>query len=68
MLHLLRSLTPNQCSAVIASYLGWTLDAFDFFILVSKKPREVELRGLVSPVPGLAFVAMACIASAASRF
>ncbi|MGB8901618.1 MAG: MFS transporter [Methylocella sp.] len=34
MLHLLRSLTPNQRSAVIASYLGWTLDAFDFFILV----------------------------------
>jgi MFS transporter, SHS family, lactate transporter len=34
MLHLLRSLTSNQRSAVIASYLGWTLDAFDFFILV----------------------------------
>ena len=34
MLQLLRSLTPNQRGAVIASYLGWTLDAFDFFILV----------------------------------
>ena len=34
MLRLLRSLTPNQRGAVIASYLGWTLDAFDFFILV----------------------------------
>jgi MFS transporter, SHS family, lactate transporter len=34
MLHLLRSLTPNQRGAVIAGYLGWTLDAFDFFILV----------------------------------
>jgi SHS family lactate transporter-like MFS transporter len=34
MLHLLRSLTPNQRGAVIASYLGWKLDAFDFFILV----------------------------------
>jgi SHS family lactate transporter-like MFS transporter len=34
MLHLLRSLAPNQRGAVIASYLGWTLDAFDFFILV----------------------------------
>src|SRR3984893_6055089 len=34
MLHLLRALTPNQRGAVIASYLGWTLDAFDFFILV----------------------------------
>jgi SHS family lactate transporter-like MFS transporter len=34
MLQLLRALTPNQRNAVIASYLGWTLDAFDFFILV----------------------------------
>jgi SHS family lactate transporter-like MFS transporter len=34
MLRLLRSLTPNQRGAVIASYLGWTLDSFDFFILV----------------------------------
>lgn len=34
MLRPLCSLTPNQRNAVIASYLGWTLDAFDFFILV----------------------------------
>lgn len=34
MLHLLRSLSPKQRNAVLASYLGWTLDAFDFFILV----------------------------------
>jgi MFS transporter, SHS family, lactate transporter len=34
MLQLLRSLTPSQRVAVIASYLGWTLDAFDFFIFV----------------------------------
>jgi MFS transporter, SHS family, lactate transporter len=34
MLQLFRVLTPNQRNAVIASYLGWTLDAFDFFILV----------------------------------
>ncbi len=33
MRHLLRSLTPNQRGAVIASYLGWTLDAFDFFLV-----------------------------------
>ena len=26
--------TKQQKSAVIASYLGWTLDAFDFFVLV----------------------------------
>jgi SHS family lactate transporter-like MFS transporter len=30
----LRRLTPSQRNAVIASYLGWTLDAFDFFIMV----------------------------------
>ena len=35
MLHLLRALTPSQRSAVLASYLGWTVDAFDFFILAS---------------------------------
>ncbi|HVI87454.1 MAG TPA: MFS transporter [Dongiaceae bacterium] len=29
----LRSLTSKQRSAVVASYLGWTLDAFDFFIM-----------------------------------
>jgi SHS family lactate transporter-like MFS transporter len=34
MLQSLRALTPSQRGAVIASYLGWTLDAFDFFILV----------------------------------
>jgi SHS family lactate transporter-like MFS transporter len=30
----IRALTPKQRSAVLASYLGWTLDAFDFFLLV----------------------------------
>ncbi len=34
MLSNLRSLTSPQRNAVIASFLGWTLDAFDFFILV----------------------------------
>ncbi len=34
MLNALRSLSPKQRNAVLASYLGWTLDAFDFFILV----------------------------------
>jgi SHS family lactate transporter-like MFS transporter len=29
-----RALTPKQRNAVISSYLGWTLDAFDFFILI----------------------------------
>jgi len=30
----LGALTPNQRNAVVASFLGWTLDAFDFFIIV----------------------------------
>src|ERR1700758_3856175 len=30
----LKNLTPNQRNAVIATFLGWTLDAFDFFIMV----------------------------------
>jgi SHS family lactate transporter-like MFS transporter len=30
----LRALTSKQRSAILASYLGWTLDAFDFFLLV----------------------------------
>ena len=30
----LKQLNGKQRSAVLASYLGWTLDAFDFFILV----------------------------------
>lgn len=28
----LRALTPQQRNTVIASYLGWTLDAFDFVL------------------------------------
>ena len=31
---MLRDLTPPQRNAAIASCLGWTLDAFDYFILV----------------------------------
>ncbi len=30
----LRALTADQRSAFLAAYLGWTLDAFDYFILV----------------------------------
>jgi SHS family lactate transporter-like MFS transporter len=31
---LLRGWTPRERHAVIASYLCWSLDAFDFFVLV----------------------------------
>lgn len=30
----LKSLEPSQRSAIWASYLGWTLDSFDYFLLV----------------------------------
>src|SRR6202795_436225 len=30
----LQALTPNQRNVVVATFLGWTLDAFDFFIIV----------------------------------
>ena len=29
-----KSLSKSQKSAILASYLGWTLDAFDFFVMV----------------------------------
>jgi SHS family lactate transporter-like MFS transporter len=34
MLHVFRGWTSTQWHVVAASYLGWTLDAFDYFILV----------------------------------
>ena len=30
----LQELTPNQRNVVVATFLGWTLDSFDFFIIV----------------------------------
>src|SRR5437764_13719687 len=33
----LKSLEPSQRNAIWASYLGWRLDAFDFFLLVFLK-------------------------------
>jgi SHS family lactate transporter-like MFS transporter len=34
MMAQLRALTPDQRNAFLAAYLGWALDAFDYFILI----------------------------------
>jgi len=34
LLNALKGWTPAQKSVVTASFLGWSLDAFDFFLLV----------------------------------
>ena len=33
-LNALKELTPNQRNVVLSCFLGWTLDSFDFFIIV----------------------------------
>ena len=29
-----RKLRPDQCNAFVAALLGWTMDAFDYFVVV----------------------------------
>ncbi len=41
-----KALTPSQRSAIWASYLGWTLDAFDFFLLVFLVPTIAHQFGV----------------------
>jgi SHS family lactate transporter-like MFS transporter len=56
----LRSLTPKQRSAVMASYLGWTLDAFDFFIMVFVlKDIATEFHTEVSAIAEALFLTLA---------
>lgn len=56
----LRSLTPKQRSAVTASYLGWTLDAFDFFIMVFVlKDIATEFNTQVSAIAEGLFITLA---------
>jgi SHS family lactate transporter-like MFS transporter len=56
----LRSLTPSQRNTVIASFLGWTLDAFDFFILVFVlKAIAEEFKTDVSAVSVALFLTLA---------
>ncbi len=46
----LRALTPAQRNAFLAAYLGWTLDAFDYFLMVFvlKDPAPRRGRGCCS--------------------
>ena len=56
----LKSLEPRQRSAIWASYLGWTLDAFDFFLLVFMlKAISVEFGTDVKSVAVGIFVTLA---------
>src|SRR5947207_10637440 len=41
-LSLIRSLNPQQRSTFIASFLGWSLDAFDFFLLTFVTKRVAD--------------------------
>jgi len=56
----LKSLTKSQWSAIWASYLGWTLDAFDFFLLVFLKGAIAkEFHADDEAVSNLLFVTLA---------
>jgi len=55
-----RQLTPQQRNAFIACYLGWSLDAFDFFILVVCLPAiATEFHAKVSDVSEAIFWTLA---------
>jgi SHS family lactate transporter-like MFS transporter len=47
------SLTPQQKKVVVAAFLGWTLDAFDFFVLVFTLPAIAA--GFGVKVPDVAY-------------
>ncbi|MFA5966644.1 MAG: MFS transporter [Sphingomonas sp.] len=56
----LRTLTGSQRSAIWASYLGWTLDAFDFFLLVFMfKAIGAEFHAETGTVLELGFLTLA---------
>ena len=42
----LRNLNAKQWNAILACYLGWTLDAFDFFILIFVFPDIAQTFGV----------------------
>lgn len=57
----LRALTTDQRNAFLAAYLGWTLDAFDFFVVVFVL-KDIEKEFHASPQQGasILFVTLAC--------
>ncbi len=61
MLAQLRALTTDQRNAFLAAYLGWTLDAFDYFLLVFVlKDIEKEFHASAQQGVSLLFVTLAC--------
>src|SRR4051794_15947186 len=53
-------LTRSQKSAILASYLGWTLDAFDFFLMVFMlKAIAAEFGTAIGPVSRGIFLTLA---------
>ena len=57
------NLTSDQKKTVLAAYLGWTLDAFDFFVLVFSLPFIAKEFGV-----GVPDVAYAIFHTLATRF
>src|SRR4051812_6647789 len=56
----LKSLEPHQRSAIWASYLGWTLDAFDYFLMVFMlKAISAEFGTDIKAVTQAVFLALA---------
>src|SRR5256885_13432917 len=56
----LRTLTPLQRNTFIACFLGWSLDAFDFFILVfCVSAISADFHTKVAPVTEAIFVTLA---------
>ena len=56
----LKALTSAQRSAFLACFLGWTLDAFDFFILIFViKDIAEEFHVAESKVSGAIFLTLA---------
>jgi SHS family lactate transporter-like MFS transporter len=56
----LKGLTPTQRNAVLASFLGWTLDSFDFFIIVFVlRDIAIEFKTDIPSVTATLFVTLA---------